>query len=41
LRKNQYRSIIVAARPSRYLVYVSLWVKQERNNLDEMIGFRA
>jgi hypothetical protein len=40
LKKNQYRSNIVA-RSGRYWVYAYLLAKQDRANIDEMMGFRA
>ena len=42
LRKNQYRSIIVA-KGGRYWVYVFLFAKQDRANIedDELREFRA
>jgi hypothetical protein len=42
LRKNQYRSIIVA-REGRYWVYAYLFAKQDRANIedDELTEFRA
>ena len=42
LRKNQYRSIIIA-RAGRYWVYAYLFAKQDRANIedDELRGFRA
>lgn len=42
LRKNQYRSIIIA-KAGRYWVYAYLFAKQNRANIedDELRGFRA
>lgn len=42
LRKNQYRSIIVA-KGGRYWVYAYLFAKQDRANIDddELVEFRA
>ncbi len=42
LRKNQYRSILVA-KGGRYWVYAYLFAKQDRNNIedDELREFRA
>lgn len=42
LRKNQYRSIIIA-KGGRYWVYAYLFAKQDRANIedDELTAFRA